>query len=103
VLKRAGIWPVDALLVDQPQFAGLESLLRPRLLVYRATALYGEIMNSTLVDAAEHRIARAADLLVGTSEPVLDHLRTFASAPTLLLENGGEFDPFSAATRTPPE
>jgi glycosyltransferase involved in cell wall biosynthesis len=103
VLKRAGIWPVDALLVDQPQFAGLESLLRPRLLVYRATDLYGEMMNSTLIDDAEHRIARAADLLVGTSEPVLAHLRAFASAPTLLLENGVEFDRFSAATSIPSE
>ena len=103
VLKRAGFWPVDVLLVDQPQFAGLEGLLRPRLLVYRATDLYGEMMNSALVDDAEHRIARAADLLVGTSEPVLSHLRAFASAPTLLLENGVEFDRFAAETSIPSE
>jgi glycosyltransferase involved in cell wall biosynthesis len=103
VLERAGMWPVDALLVDQPQLAGIETLLRPRLLVYRATDLYGQMMGSALVDEAERRIARAAHLLVGTSEPVLAHLRTLASGPAMLLENGVEFERFAAAAAPPPE
>jgi glycosyltransferase involved in cell wall biosynthesis len=103
VLERAGMWPVDALLVDQPQLAGIETLLRPRLLVYRATDLYGQMMSNPVVDAAERRIARAARLLVGTSEPVLAHLRSIASAPAMLLENGVEFDRFAATTAAPPE
>lgn len=103
VLERGGLWPVDALLVDQPQLAGIETLLRPRMLVYRATDLYGQMTGSVLVDEAERRIARAAHLLVGTSAPVIDHLRTLASAPALLLENGVEFDRFTAATSPPPE
>jgi glycosyltransferase involved in cell wall biosynthesis len=103
VIERCGLWPVDALLVDQPQLAGIETLLRPRLLVYRATDLYGQMMGGALVDAAERRIASAAHLLVGTSEPVLTHLRSLASAPAMLLENGVEFNRFAAATAPPPE
>lgn len=103
VLERRGLWPVDVLLVDQPQFAGIERLLHPRLLVYRATDLYGRMMGSTLVDEAERCIARVAHLLVGTSEPVLAHLRTLSPAPAMLLENGVEFDRFAAATAPPPE
>ena len=104
VLARHGLWPVEALLVDQPQLAGIEDLLRPRVLVYRATDLYREITGSAAVNAAERRIAQAAHLLVGTSEPVLAHLRSLAStAPALLLENGVEFDRFAAATVPPAE
>jgi glycosyltransferase involved in cell wall biosynthesis len=103
VLERGGLWPVDVLLVDQPQLAGIETLLRPRRLVYRATDLYGQMMGSALVDEAERRIARAAHLLVGTSEPVLAHLRTLAPVPAMLLENGVEFDRFATAAAPPPE
>lgn len=103
VLARHGRWPVDALLVDQPQLAGIERLLRPRVLVYRATDLYSEMTGSTVVDAAERRIAQAAHLLVGTSEPVLARLRSLATAPALLLENGVEFDRFAATTVPPAE
>src|SRR5262249_44877784 len=51
----------------------------------------------------EARIARAAHLLIGTSAPVVDHLRALSSTPTLLLENGAEFERFAAATDLPPE
>lgn len=104
VLRRHEMHSVDALLVDQPQFAGIETLLRPRVLVYRATDLYHEMTGSNAIAAAERRLTRAADLLVGTAEPVLSRLRAVAPAtPALLLENGVEFERFAQPAAAPDE
>ena len=102
MLRRHEMHGVDALLVDQPQFAGIETLLRPRVLVYRATDLYHEMTGSNAIAAAERRLTRAADLLVGTAEPVLSRLRAVAPAtPALLLENGVEFERFAQPAAAP--
>ncbi|HKY02419.1 MAG TPA: hypothetical protein VJM53_07695, partial [Burkholderiales bacterium] len=104
VLKARNMWPVDALIIDQPQLAGIENLLVPKMLVYRATDLYEEMTGSAAVGLAEKRLARKAALLVGTSEPVLSHLHQLSPAtPTLLIENGVEFELFNTPAAPPPE
>ena len=104
VMSRFRFPKVDVLLIDEPRFAGLERLLKPKLLVYRATDLYGEMKNDRAMEAAERAVIDRADALVGTSEPVLAKLREHApDKPSLLLENGVEHEHFSLPAEPPPE
>jgi len=104
VLRRQRIGRVDLLLQDAPQLAGIHSQLQPRRFIYRATDFYSEMKGDPFIDVAERWLAEACDGLVGTSQPVLDRLRSFEPRkPALLLENGVELEAFGCAVPAPAE
>jgi glycosyltransferase involved in cell wall biosynthesis len=105
VLQRQGFDSIDILLVDQPKFAGIRHLLNPRRLVYRATDLYASLTGDAIVNRAEKILSnQEADLLIGTSWPVLNHLEQLAPGkPSLLLENGVDLEHFSEPRSQPAE
>jgi glycosyltransferase involved in cell wall biosynthesis len=104
VLWRHGFGKVDVLLVDQPKMLGIERILRPEILVYRATDLYAELTGDGCVALAEAALARRADLLVATAGPILERLARIApEKPRLLLENGVDVSHFEHARECPPE
>jgi glycosyltransferase involved in cell wall biosynthesis len=104
MLGRSGFDEIDVLLVDQPKMVGIEDMLQPRRLVYRATDLYQEMNGGQHMLAAEREIARKAQLLIGTSGPVTQHLHQDNPAKRyMLLENGVEFGVFASRTTPPSE
>ena len=91
---------IDVLIIDDPRFAGLEQMLKPRTTFYRATDFYAEMKKDPTLIEAERRLLARCTAVVSTSEPVLQHaLALKPGLPSLLLENGVDFDLFS--TRAP--
>lgn len=104
ILRRHAFTAVDLLLVDEPVFVGLERIVNPRITLYRATDLYSEMLDDLFIDTPEKAMADRADLLIGTSQPVIDRLRNLAPGkPALLLENGVDYQFFSEPAMAPPE
>lgn len=96
VIRNLGFAPVDVLLVDQPYFAGIERLLKPDFMIYRSTDLYAEMIGDAAGEAAQNTLVRRADGLVATSDLALNRLReTNSIVPSLLLENGVEYEHFA--------
>jgi len=103
-LASLGFQHADLLLIDQPKMQGLEGMVSAGAVVYRATDLYPEITGDPLVALAEEMLVRKADLVVGTSQPVLNHLRTLGNPRReLLLENGVDVAHFSTPRPAPSE
>jgi glycosyltransferase involved in cell wall biosynthesis len=104
VMRRIGFSIVDLLLVDQPKMVGIEDIVSPRKLIYRATDLYHEFTGDERVATAEVILARKAHLLVGTSQPVVDHLQALRTQKrALLLENGVDVEHLATARPLPVE
>ncbi len=104
ILRRYNFTAVDLLLVDQPIFVGLEKIVSPRITVYRATDLYREMLGNLLNETIEKEMANRADFLIGTSQPVLNRLRSLApDKPISMLENGVDYLFFSKPAMAPPE
>lgn len=102
LLRRGGMLEPDLMILDQPNMIGLERLARPRRLIYRATDLYAEITGVETTHEAERDACARAEGLVGTSEPVVARLRALApDKPTLLLENGVEYEHFARSREAP--
>jgi teichuronic acid biosynthesis glycosyltransferase TuaH len=103
-LAAAGFDRPDALIVDQPKMVGIERLLRPVRLVYRATDLYAQMLGDPRVLDAERALCRQADVLIGTSTPVVEHLRRLSGGRDAhLVENGVEFATFADPQAAPAE
>jgi glycosyltransferase involved in cell wall biosynthesis len=103
VLRRSGMERVDLLVVDQPSFVGIEKAVSASLVLLRSTDLFAEYGGSHL-RTAEIALARSADAVIGTSEPVLRRLQDSAGdKPSLLLENGVDYAHFAAPRPAPPE
>lgn len=97
VVRHLGLAPVDVLLVDQPYFAGIDRILKPAFMIYRSTDLYAEMTGDTAGEAAQNMLVSRADGLVATSDLALARLReTNSVVPSLLLENGVEYDHFAS-------
>lgn len=104
LLRQHQMESIDILFIDQPSFVGLEKVVKPGKTVYRPTDLYSKLTGSDSIAAAEEAILADADALVSTSDPVLAELRPYKpSIPTLLLENGVEYDHFSKEAEEPEE
>ncbi|MCU0869585.1 MAG: glycosyltransferase [Burkholderiales bacterium] len=104
VLAQAGFDRPDLLVVDQPKMIGIERVLQARRLVYRATDLYAEMLDDPSILVAERALCAAADLVVGTSTPVVEHLESLMPGrQAQLVENGVEFDAFTTPQPAPPE
>ncbi len=93
---------IDILIIDDPRFAGLEQTLKPKATFYRATDFYAEMKKDpTLIEAERKLLARCAGV-VSTSEPVLQHtLSLKPGLPSLLLENGVDYELFCAHAEEP--
>lgn len=94
----------DWLLVDEPQFAGLENLLQPKLLVYRPTDHYQAGNDDPILARNEKALACAADAWVLTAESLLDHLTSLTNGqqrPHLILENGVSYRHLSEPAAEP--
>lgn len=97
VMRENRMDSVDLLLIDQPRFVGLEKLVSPKVTIYRPTDIYSKMTGDSSIASAEQTLMSVVDGLVSTSGPVLSELRGYNPAvPTLLLENGVEYEHFSA-------
>jgi glycosyltransferase involved in cell wall biosynthesis len=72
--------------------------------VYRATDLYAQMLSDPTIVAAERYLCAHAQLVVGTSTPVVEHLESLmAGRRAHVVENGVEFGPFTTPQAAPPE
>ncbi|NMO97554.1 glycosyltransferase [Paenibacillus lemnae] len=104
LMKQHGMDHVDILLMDQPRFVGLDRMLKPKLSIYRPTDIYSKMTGDSVVAAAEAEIMSRVSALVSTSEPVHSELiRHNPDLPSLILENGVEYEHFAAPAEEPEE
>jgi glycosyltransferase involved in cell wall biosynthesis len=102
--KAGGLAEIDVLLVDDPRFSGLEKLLKPRAVFYRATDLYAEMKEDPKLTTAERQLLQHCSGIIGTSQPVLLHLMGLKPGlPSLQLENGVDWGHFSKPMEEPEE
>lgn len=102
MMKAHGMDSVDLLLIDQPSFVGLDHEVGAKITVYRPTDLYSKMTGSAATSAAEAAILSRAHALVSTSDPVLAELKGYNPAiPSMVLENGVEFEHFAQAATLP--
>ncbi|GGO06400.1 glycosyltransferase [Saccharibacillus kuerlensis] len=102
VMREHNMDSVDLLLIDQPRFVGLEKLVSPKVTIYRPTDIYSKMTGDASIASAEQTLMSVVDGLVSTSGPVLSELHEYnPSVPTLLLENGVEYEHFSAPAAEP--
>lgn len=91
-IRAADIPHVDVAIVDQPLFEGVVGTLRPHIIVYRPTDAHPR----EPLAGAERRLLRQVDGVVATSSVVLDSLSPLPDQlPTMVLENGVEFQRFA--------
>ncbi len=84
-VRSAGLDRPDFLLMDQPMFAGLGSLVGARTVVYRPTDVY----TGPRMRAAQERALAECSAVVATSQTVWEELPASArSLPHLVLANG---------------
>ncbi|MFC4776798.1 glycosyltransferase [Paenibacillus sp. GCM10023252] len=104
ILNKTFKGPVDVLLIDQPYFVGINKYINAKKIIYRATDLYPEMTGDKNVSIAEEEIIKIADGLVATSEPVREYIQSYdENLPSLLLENGVEFEHFNKPCEEPNE
>jgi glycosyltransferase involved in cell wall biosynthesis len=102
--KPDGPSPIDVLLIDDPRYVGLETLLKPRSVFYRPTDLYSEMKQDTKLITAERRLLAHCSGVIATSQPVMDHVKALRPGlPNLLLENGVDYQHFSVRCSEPEE
>ncbi len=83
--------------VFHPKFWPQVARLRPARVVYHAYDLYhlqGKQQHS--FDSEEAALVRRADLVVASSLPIAEHLRSIGARRVELVENAADFDIFSA-------
>ena len=95
---------IDLLLVDDPRLAGVETILQPKAFFYRPTDLYGEMKADRTFITVERKLLASCAGIIATSEPVRQHVLTLRPGlPSLLLENGVDFQHFSVPVAEPEE
>ena len=95
IKKKVEIENIDVLLIDQPAFVGIEKILNPKITIYRSTDLSAEMTGDQRINYLEKQILNKANGIIGTSQPVIEHLTNLNSKlPYLLLENGVDFNHF---------
>jgi glycosyltransferase involved in cell wall biosynthesis len=91
----------DVIILDDPRFVGLASLLVRGQLIYRATDLYAQMRRDPTLDDAERLVCEYADALIATSEPVASHLRQMIGRDVHVITNGVEFSHFAGTEFRP--
>ncbi|BBI31808.1 glycosyltransferase [Cohnella abietis] len=95
---------VDLLLIDQPYFVGIERYIKAKVIVYRPTDNYKDILDDQTVESAEKEIVSRAHGIVATSDPVFQNIQKYKpELPGIVMENGVEFEHFSTAGAEPEE
>ncbi len=97
-MRNANVESIDQLWIDEPRLVGIDSVLQPKRMAYRATDLYAEMKQDPTIHVAERILCNRAHLRVGTSMPVVKHLEALAGRPVLQLENGVDVEHFQIAT-----
>lgn len=96
LLRDRRFTDVDLLLIDQPYFAGIEKRVNAKIVVYRPTDHYAEMSGDRTVLLAEREIVAGAQGVIATSESVLDSVLRFRPGlPSMILENGVEYEHFA--------
>lgn len=104
LLDRHQFSDVDLMLIDQPYFAGIEDYVRAKVIIYRPTDNYAEMLGDPTVETAERKMIRKAHGMVATSEPVLAGIRKYeVDIPAMVMENGVEFGHFAGLEDEPEE
>ncbi|MFP7334850.1 glycosyltransferase [Shouchella clausii] len=93
----------DYVIIDQPKCVGLEEKLRAKKIIYRATDLYASLINDNVIVKAESKIISVSEGMIGTSTPVVKHLKAISDKPVLQLENGVEAEHFQKKCSVPKE
>lgn len=87
-----------------PMFAPYVDAIGGAALVYQAYDLYSETPGWAAEDAAAERdLASRADLCVGSSRAIVDHLSGLGASEVLLLPNAVDYARFSQPDLKPPE
>lgn len=93
LLKSDGIEQADVVLVDQPLFAPVFDKLNLRgLLIYRPTDVY----DKGIMQQRQDFLLKKVDGVIATSNVVLKQLKLLLDVPTIVVENGVEFERFSS-------
>ncbi|MBO2944234.1 glycosyltransferase [Paenibacillus sp. F411] len=104
LMKQHGMENIDLLLMDQPRFVGLDQLLQPKRTVYRPTDIYSKMTGDPVVAQAEAELLGRVSALVSTSAPVHHELIAYnPQLPSMILENGVEYEHFSTPADEPEE
>jgi glycosyltransferase involved in cell wall biosynthesis len=97
VAAGLGDGPLTAYVLH-PKFWPLLRHLRPARIVYHAYDLYHLQGSPPYPYAEEERhLIRSADLVIASSEPIADYLRTIGATRVELLENAADYEAFSSA------
>lgn len=104
-LQRTGqLGQIDVLLTDDPRLAGLEKIIRPKAVFYRATDWYAKIKGDETLTTAERLLLPHCAGVIATARPVLNRILTLKPGlPCLLLENGVQHEVFSWPVEEAPE
>ncbi|MFC5405038.1 glycosyltransferase [Cohnella soli] len=104
LLKTHRFQNVDLLLIDQPYFVGIDKYVNAKLIVYRPTDNYKEMIGDDTIEWAERNIVGKAHCIVATSAPVYRNIKKLRpELPGMIMENGVEFGHFSAYRDEPEE
>ncbi len=88
-LERAGMTDgVDLLFIDEPRLFGIEDLLKPNMLAYRATDDYAAIKGDPRIKNAERILCSRVDKIFATSSPVAQQLQCLSGRTVSVIENG---------------
>lgn len=90
-LDKIGFFDSDYVVVDQPLMSAIADVHGSSKLIYRPTDVYP----SGIARRRQRELTRAADAVVATSQVVLDALDIVESTPSLVIQNGVEFDRFN--------
>lgn len=92
-LRKLNFHSVDLVLIDEPRLVGLSDYFDNAQIVYRPTDIYWVQKNDASIINAERLLLSKVRLVVGTSGPVLQHVRSLGfEHATELIENGYEFN-----------
>ncbi|MFZ5807151.1 MAG: glycosyltransferase [Verrucomicrobiota bacterium] len=104
ILKKNNFGDIDALIIDEPRLVGCERHIRAKKIFYRATDLYVEMKNDRAILEAERILLNRCNGMIATSQPVLERLQSLSqNKPSLLLENGVDYEFFSLLREMPEE
>lgn len=91
LLKSDGIEDADVVLVDQPLFASVFSKINLKgVLIYRPTDVY----DKGIMEIRQRELLQKVDGIIATSNVVLKQLKIEINLPTVVVENGVEFERF---------
>jgi glycosyltransferase involved in cell wall biosynthesis len=88
--------------IFRPEFRRYVDLFQPRYLVYHAYDAYSQLPGWTpLLQRYEAEIVERADLIIATTDGVMERIPKGGSAPRRILLNAADYKTFTAATGSP--